>query len=238
MVATQGAFRVRFEWALDGVLGVANGASAAVIVDVLSFSTCVDIATQRGVRVLPYRDRDAGAAAFAAAQRATLAVRRGEPGPSLSPRTLSALAPGTALVLPSPNGAALSLACTTPVIVAGCLRNASAVARHLGSLGGDVCVIAAGERWPDGATRFALEDLLGAGAVIHALPGERSPEAAAAEAAFLSCRNRLATVLADCASGRELLERGFADDVALAAELDVSPCVPRVVAGAYARVPG
>jgi 2-phosphosulfolactate phosphatase len=92
-VATQRAFRVRFEWAVDGVLAVANRASAAVIVDVLSFSTCVDIATGRGVRVLPYRDRDAGAAAFAAGERAMLAVRRGESGPSLSPRTLTALAP-------------------------------------------------------------------------------------------------------------------------------------------------
>jgi 2-phosphosulfolactate phosphatase len=217
---------------------VANRASAAVIVDVLSFSTCVDIATGRGVRVLPYRDRDAGAAAFAAGERAMLAVRRGESGPSLSPRTLTALAPGTSLVLPSPNGAALSLACTAPVTVAGCLRNASTVAGHLGALGSDVCVIGAGERWPDGATRFALEDLLGAGAVIHALPGERSPEAAAAEAAFMAIRDQLVSVLADCASGRELCERGFSDDVALAAELDVSACVPRLVAGAYVRVAG
>jgi 2-phosphosulfolactate phosphatase len=236
MFTSQDAFSVRFEWGLDGVLGVANHARTAVIVDVLSFTTCVEIATGRGVSVLPYPERDAGAAAFAATNRATLAVRRSEPGPSLSPGTLTALAPGTVLVLPSPNGAALSLACTAPVVLAGCLRNASAVARHAGYGGRDVCVVAAGERWPDGATRFALEDLVGAGAVIHALPGTRSPEAGAAEAAFLACRDRLADVLADSASGRELRERGFAADVALAAELDVSTCVPRLVAAAFERV--
>lgn len=236
MSTSQDAFSVRFEWALEGVLGVANRSSAAVIVDVLSFSTCVEVATGRGASVLPYRDRDAGAAEFAAAKQATLAVRRSGHGPSLSPRSLTTLAAGTALVLPSPNGAALSLSCTAPVTLAGCLRNASAVARHAGAGGRDVCVVAAGERWPDGATRFAFEDLVGAGAVIHALAGARSPEARAAEAAFLACRDQLAVVLTACASGRELCERGFAADVALAAELDVSTCVPGLVAGAFVRV--
>jgi 2-phosphosulfolactate phosphatase len=54
----------------------------------------------------------------------------------------------------------------------------------------------------------------------------------------MAIRDQLVSVLADCASGRELCERGFSDDVALAAELDVSACVPRLVAGAYVRVAG
>lgn len=236
MFTSQDAFRVRFEWALEGVLGVANRSSVVVIVDVLSFSTCVEIATGRGAAVLPYGGRDAGAAVLAAARHATLAVPRSEAGPSLSPGTLVALAPGTALVLPSPNGAALSLACTAPVVLAGCLRNASAIARRAGADGREVCVIAAGERWPDGAARFAFEDLVGAGAVIHALTGGKSPEASAAEAAFLGCRDGIAAALAACASGRELRERGFANDLALASEVDVSACVPRLVDGAFTSV--
>src|SRR5437879_5849277 len=112
MVRSQSSFAVRFEWGVEGMLAVANRSSAAVLVDVLSFSTCVEIATARGATVLPYRAHDAGAADYAALAHATLAVTRSEPGLSLSPRSLVAVPAGTRLVLPSPNGATLSLACS------------------------------------------------------------------------------------------------------------------------------
>ena len=91
------------------------------------------------------------------------------------------------LVLPSPNGSAIAAA-APGVTVAASLRNASAVAEWLSErFRGDVepvSVIAAGERWPDGSLRPALEDLLGAGAVLSALVARtgvsESPEAAAA----------------------------------------------------------
>jgi 2-phosphosulfolactate phosphatase len=53
-----------------------------------------------------------------------------------------------------------------------------------------------------------------------------SPEAQAARAAFVAARPRLAEVLADTASGRELRRRGRHDDVAMAAQLDVAGVVP------------
>ncbi|HKS24702.1 MAG TPA: 2-phosphosulfolactate phosphatase, partial [Thermoanaerobaculia bacterium] len=108
------------------------------------------------------------------------------------------------------------------------LRNASAVARWLASWQGAVVVIPAGERWPDGTIRFAVEDWLGAGAVIDALAGPRTSEAELAASAFAAARERLAEILAGSLSGQELLARGFAADVALASEYDCSAAVPVV----------
>jgi 2-phosphosulfolactate phosphatase len=136
-------------------------------------------------------------------------------------------------VLPSPNGSAVAAAVAASglVVLAGCLRNASAVARAAGEAGGPVGMVAAGERRPDGALRPAVEDLLGAGAILEALGGRASPEARAAVAAFRRCE--LPGDLVDCASGRELADLGRAADVRLAAEHDVSQVVPVLRAGAF-----
>jgi hypothetical protein len=104
--------------------------------------------------------------------------------------SLADIPPGTRLVLPSPNGAALSLLAGTiaapagAAVVAACLRNARAVAAFACHGGGSVAVIACGERWPDRSLRPAWEDLVGAGAVMADLPGRRSPETQAACDAF------------------------------------------------------
>ncbi|WP_019070735.1 2-phosphosulfolactate phosphatase [Streptomyces hokutonensis] len=91
-----------------------------------------------------------------------------------------------------------------------------------------MAVIAAGEQWPDGSLRPALEDLLGAGALIcdlHAQgAGPMSVEAAAAKAAYEGTAD-LRRVVAGCASGRELAATGFVEDVAIATEEDVSTVV-------------
>jgi 2-phosphosulfolactate phosphatase len=96
-----------------------------------------------------------------------------------------------------------------------------------------IAVLAAGERWPDGSLRPAVEDLWGAGAVIAALSelgiGDQSPEAWTAEAAFRGVEESLAAELAGCATGQELAMVGFADDVAIAADLDSSRCVPVLI---------
>jgi 2-phosphosulfolactate phosphatase len=75
-----------------------------------------------------------------------------------------------------------------------------------------------------------VEDLLGAGAVVAGLDQEgvvgASPEAALAAAAYQATEPRLRETLLACTSGRELVGRGFADDVEVAAERDVSVHVP------------
>lgn len=143
-----------------------------------------------------------------------VAGHRSSGGPSLSPASLLALEPGTRLVLPSPNGSRLlalarRLGCSART---ACIRDCAAVEDE-----GVVGIVAAGERWPDGTLRFALEDWLGAGAVASRLSGPRSPEAVAAIAAWRAARTDLLSTLLATPSGQELVERGFRQDVELAA---------------------
>jgi 2-phosphosulfolactate phosphatase len=216
-----------------------------VIVDVLCFTTCVSVAVGRGTAVHPARWRDGRAAELATRLGAKLAVPRAEVTSgrpySLSPAHLLAARPAPRLVLPSPNGSTIAAAATTGTVVAACLRNASAVADWLvgqryGSPARPVVVIPAGERWPDGSLRPALEDLLGAAAVVTALAGREagplSPEAAAGVASLAATTDLRAT-LRECGSGRELVTRGWSADVDVAAERDADQAVPVLVHGAF-----
>jgi 2-phosphosulfolactate phosphatase len=224
MFSDQSLFAVRFEWGERGLDAIGRGGGVIVIVDVLSFCTCVEVATARGAAVLPYRWRDSTAARYAEERQAILAdgLRRAD-GYSLSPVSLAGIPPRTRLVLPSPNGAALSLrAAGVGTTVAACLRNAAAVAEFARAQGSPVAVIGCGELWKDGSLRPAWEDLVGAGAVIAALPSSRSPEAESACHAFRCAEPDLRGRLRACSSGRELIERGFAADVELAARVGES----------------
>jgi 2-phosphosulfolactate phosphatase len=235
MYCDQQSYDIRCDWGLAGLTYLSSDSDAIVIIDVLSFSTCVDIAVSNGAIVYPYRWRDTSADAYAASQGAVAATHRQGTGYSLSPASLRHIPPGTRLVLPSPNGATLSLSTGAIRTFAGCLRNAHAIARALPQYGNRFSLIPAGERWPDDSLRFAVEDLLGAGAIIHHLPGTRSPEAAMAEATFLRFRSDLATCLQQCGSGRELQERSFSEDVVLAAALNTSTAVPILIDDAFVQ---
>lgn len=238
MFTDQSPFDVRFEWGERGLDAVSSGCAVIVIVDVCSFSTAVDIATARGAVILPYYWKDERGTAFARENNAILAgdVRSADTY-SLSPSSLMNITPGIRLVLSSRNGAVLSLqAAQRTATIAACLRNAPAVAAYVRQHGGPVAVIAGGERWPDDTLRPAWEDLVAAGAIISDLTGTKSPEAAAAAVAFRDAKPNLAERLAACSSGRELIERGFAGDVDLAAAYGISDCVPRLRNGQFAAV--
>lgn len=228
MVYDQQEFDIRCEWGEHGVAVLAPISDVVIIVDVLSFSTTVDIAVQRGATVFPFRWKDDRARTFAESMQAELAdPARAKSRYSLSPKSLANIPAGTRIVLPSPNGATLTLAAKPRPVVAGCLRNARAVALAAAGYGHAVALIAAGERWKDDMTlQPSYEDLVGAGAIIQHLAGSRSPEAASAVAAFVDAKVALAENLRRCISGRELIERGYPEDVELAAQLDVSDCEP------------
>jgi 2-phosphosulfolactate phosphatase len=233
----QHGYRRRMDWGRAGVQLLAREVDLVIVVDVLSFSTAVSVAVERGAAVIPYRVPDTSAADYARGIGATLAgADRSGPGPTLSPASLTALRGGERLVLPSPNGAGCaSLAAEAGAsVVAGCLRNASAVARFAALRGGPTAVIAAGELWPDGRLWPAVEDLIGAGAVLAGIDADAmSPEAKAAVAVFRAARDDLLEALAGSASGRELVDRGFSDDVAMAARLDVTDLVPMLRDGVF-----
>jgi 2-phosphosulfolactate phosphatase len=224
----QAAWACRCEWGAAAVEALAP-ADVIIVVDVFSFTTCVDVAVSRGASILPYAWNDASAAGFASAQGAELAGKRRLSRYSLAPGSYLDAPDGLRCVLPSPNGAQVALAAAkaSPIVLAGSLRNSRAVADAARRLATTVNVIPAGERWRDGSLRPAIEDWIGAGAILRWLPGARSPEADAAVAVFERYRECLVSVLDRCGSGRELRERGHDRDTEIAGALDVSACVPR-----------
>ncbi|GGJ40877.1 2-phosphosulfolactate phosphatase [Deinococcus roseus] len=242
MFFDQSPYPVRFEWGEQAIQHLAPHSEAVVVVDVLSFSTCVEVALSRKAQVLPYRWKDHTARQHAQKHGALLASseRRFDGQFSLSPVSLQTLPEGAKLVLPSPNGASLSaLAAEVPgvQVFTACLRNARAVGEFLRDRFSSVLLVAAGEKWMDGTLRPAIEDLWGCGAVIQALdlPGSetRSPEAEMARVAFEHIQQDVLHHLQSCASGRELVERGFAADVLLAGQLNTSRVVPHFLEETY-----
>lgn len=236
MIFDQSEFDIRCEWGEQGVLQLAPISDAIVIVDVLSFSTCVTVATAQGATVFPYRSKDGPLSEFARTVGAEVARARGKSNYSLSPASLLKLPAGKRIVLPSPNGSTLSLTTGQTPTFAGCLRNAKAVALAAMQYGRKVSVIPAGERWKDDRTlRPAIEDLVGAGAILQHLGGSFSPEACLAFDAYRSARPDIRELLLKCSSGKELIMQGFEQDVILAAAVDVDDCAPLLSAGAYRK---
>ena len=124
----------------------------------------------------------------------------------------------------------------TAAVLAGGLTTASAVARwildeqvRLGRRA-MVALVAAGGRTSSGSTRFAVEDLLAAGAVVDALAGLGidycSPEAAAASAAFTGLRGAVAHLLTASVSGQEHVAAGRTPaEIAPAGRVDAESAV-------------
>ncbi|MCR2784886.1 MULTISPECIES: 2-phosphosulfolactate phosphatase [unclassified Microbacterium] len=205
----QSRYQVRFERGAEGLDRLAP-ADVVVVVDVLRFSTTVTDATASG-------------ASFAL-DDAAHAV--------------------------SINGAAVAAhaAASGAVVLLGCLRNAAAVAdailaeQHRRAARTSIAVISAGEldsRGDGAGLRVAVEDDLGAGAVIDALADRgidhTSPEAAAVCEALRGLRPAVRHLLTAAGSGQELLERGLAEEVRAAAEIDATDAVPVLRDGVFER---
>ncbi|MFC3896299.1 2-phosphosulfolactate phosphatase [Lentzea rhizosphaerae] len=216
---SQAGYQLKLEWGPEGVDALRD-CDVLVVVDVLSFTTSVDLVVGNGGQVRP-------------------SLWKPTSGKTLRPASL--VGSSGLVELPSPNGSNLCfLAAETGAhVLAACLRNASAVARRAQELGETIGVIPAGERWgldilnsgprKFGPLRPCVEDYLGAGAVLSALSGDASPEVQLAVAAFRN--TAVADAVRKCGSGRELVENGHAADVELAVEIGVSDAVPVLVEG-------
>lgn len=236
---------VHLEWGREGLQQALERADVIAIVDVLSFSTTVCAAIEAGASVLPLRwedDEEAVAASEGVVARESVGGRR-----ALSPLGFDESSAGKCYAIRSPNGATLSArAQAAPVCFAGCLRNASATSQALQSASQEheagISVIAAGERWPSvsgesqgGAMRVALEDWLGASALISALVGEFSADARIAKRVFDASHKELEQLVCECPSGVELIERGFRDEVLFACDYDAAMDAVVLRAGRYER---
>jgi 2-phosphosulfolactate phosphatase len=236
----QAGFRARFDWGLAGARNLAPEVTIVAVFDVLSFTTALTVALDNGIEVFPFYWRDERATAFAVEHGAVLAVGRSEAGPgdiSLSALSIRAAEGVERLVLPSPNGSTIShdVAELGATVIGVSLRNVDAAAdwtirRLADQPDASVAAIAAGERWPDGSLRPAVEDLWGAGAYLAALAGRGfgplSPEARAAADGYTTVAADFAAELRASVSGRELITWDHAGDVEVAAEVNSTKVVP------------
>jgi 2-phosphosulfolactate phosphatase len=236
--------RVQLAWGRRGAQAAAERADILVVVDTLRFSTAAATAVHHGAVIYPCPVDEALVRALAQRVGGEVALHRHTPSTptstparfSLSPRAYLAVEPGTRVVLPSPNGATCcQYGPRTPALFVGALVNAHAVAgavfhllttqQHL-----NVTVLACGERWripaEEDVLRFALEDYLGAGAVLSALPFPQTIEAQACGATFRALREQLEAALWECESGQELRTKGLGEDVRHAAQLNIYDTVP------------
>ncbi len=226
---------VHLEWGERGAGEAADRGDDVIVVDTFAFSTTLTMAVERGARVAPV-----GRGETAPPDTFVLAKERDDPDArvTLSPLSIVRVQAGDRLALTSLNGAAVVAACRhAPRVVVGCVRNRSAVAAAIRP-DRRTTVVACAERWSSiGAghgVRPALEDWLGAGAIIAALSGVTlSPEAQAAATTFTAAGDNLETWLRECVSGRELVARGWGAELDLLVALDASPVVPVLAADGF-----
>ncbi|OOE14242.1 2-phosphosulfolactate phosphatase [Fictibacillus arsenicus] len=237
----QSSYEIKVEWGIRGAREAAKREEILIIVDVLSFSSTVIAAMENEALIYPFPPPiNEKANKYADQLDAELVVGREKAFKtgkhSLSPNSFTAVDRGKSYVLCSLNGAAcVEAAKKIPALLLGSLRNAEAVAEAALELkkktGKPITIIACGERWEkasgnENELRPAIEDYLGAGAIISSFEGSLSPEAFVCKQAFQGSEHILSSLIRNCGSGRELAERGFAKDVDYCLQLNVSSIVP------------
>lgn len=235
----QSPYVCRVEWGRRGAREAAERGDIIIVVDALSFSSTVVSALNYGAIIYPYPPNLDGNA-YAEKVSAEFILGRAEAAkagkPTLSPVSFTEEHSNKRYVLSSLNGAFCTwIASKVPALLIGSLLNASSVASVANQLriqtNANITVVPCGEQWSDGkkeedTLRPAIEDYLGAGAILSLLDGEKSPEAEVCIGAFIQAEPKLDQLIWDCGSGRELRERGFEADVRHCSRLNVYQTVP------------
>lgn len=216
------------------------GDRAVAVFDVLRATTTITAALAAGVseiRIFDTVEAAAAAAAMHGGDRILVGERNCLPPPGFdlgnSPGSFDAAVHGGRIVFMSTtNGArAIVAAESAALLLTGALVNASATADRLIAAKLDITLLCAGT-----GGQPAMDDLLGAGAVIDALRSRsnlllENDVARIALNLFQSIRSNLRSTLAGTTGGQNILAVGLDADIDFAARLDAIPIVGRVGRG-------
>jgi len=209
-----------------------------VVIDVLRCTSSIITALHNGAKcVLPVRTVSEARRISRENPEYILAGERGGLKPrgftlGNSPRAFTKdQVEGKAIVMTTTSGTrALANARDSRWVLIGALLNAAAVAEAAARLsakeGRGISLVLAGTQG-----QFSLEDFLGAGAIIDALPEalrDCSDAAAAASLAFTGARKSLTATLQEGVHGKTLQRLCLGDDVVFCSRLNQYPVVPQL----------
>ena len=216
---------------------------AVVVLDVLRASTTMTAALAAGVKEIRVFG-DVESARHAAQGSGREGLLCGEvrclppPGFELgnSPGAFGRVHAGRIVFMGTTNGTrAIVAAAKAKTILIGAVVNAAAVAKVLQKIRLDVTLLCAGTNG-----RVAIEDIVGAGAVIAELQSRQAIDLASdvarmATLLFEAAKDDLPAVLRASQGGRNVIAAGLEEDVDFAARLDAIALVGVVRAGVVTR---
>ncbi len=198
MKSVEPKFDIHCCWGFKLEENVISSYDVCIIVDVLSFSTSLDLLLQ-------------------SKEPAKTIVGASQLLGGISPKKL---------IIPSPVGLPQRLKLYKKPVLAGCLRNARAVARMAFQLGNSVLVIPMGDKISNEEFKTCSEDFIAAGAIISYMKGSRSPESKAAQDIYNTSKNDISAMVKLSISARQMMLKGFATEVDAACQFNKSKHVP------------